>query len=37
MLCNGDSLGKFFEKPSKWVPTRERGKIKYGHGNLVLM
>jgi hypothetical protein len=30
MLCNGDSLGKKFEKPSKWVPTKERGKIKYG-------
>jgi hypothetical protein len=28
MLSNGDSLGKKFEKPSKWVPTKERGKIK---------
>jgi hypothetical protein len=30
MLRNGDSLGKKFEKPSKWVPMKERGKIKYG-------
>jgi hypothetical protein len=30
MLRNGDSLGKKIEKPSKWVPTKERGKIKYG-------